>query len=102
MQSRDRSAAEQRFEHAARLRDELDAVDWVVAPQRVMDPSAGDATMTGWCDGTSVRLEFRDGALCRWDTGPTDRPGAGTRCPADWSPFLTRNARLAADLVAMS
>jgi excinuclease UvrABC nuclease subunit len=99
---RDAAARVQAFEAAARLQEEIEAVGWVVAPQRVTTSGgAADGDVTGWTDDVLVRLRIRGGRLCDWDQEPCTHASPGTRAPAGWAPFLRRNAELAARLVAL-
>ena len=83
------------FEAAARLQDEIAALDWVVAPQRVTAP-AGDEDIAGWADDVLVRLRIRGGRLCGWEQRREARPAGNTA--GTWGPFVQRNAELAAVL----
>jgi excinuclease ABC subunit C len=94
---RDAAAAVQGYEAAARLQEEIAAVDWVVAPQRVTAAGAdGDEDVTGWAGDVLVRLRIRDGRLRGWEQRRGARPAPGTG--GAWEPFLRRNAELAAVL----
>lgn len=65
-------------------------------------PGTGaDRDATGWTGDVLVRLRFRGGRLSSWDQKTCTRAGAGTRAPRGWTPFLRRNAELAARLVAL-
>ncbi|MGY1602303.1 nucleotide excision repair endonuclease [Geodermatophilus sp. SYSU D00815] len=92
---RDAAAADQRYEAAARVQEELAGVDWVVAPQRVT-ATGGDEDVTGWADDVLVRLRVRGGRLRGWEQRRCARPADGGSGP--WAPFLRRNAELAAVL----
>jgi excinuclease UvrABC nuclease subunit len=99
---RDAAAAAQAYEAAARIQEEIEAVRWVVAPQRVTAPgTGGDDDVTGWADGVLVRLRIRGGRLSGWEQESCARPSPGTRAPAGWTAFLRRNAELAARLAAL-
>ncbi|MGY1773928.1 nucleotide excision repair endonuclease [Blastococcus sp. SYSU D00813] len=99
---RDAAAQAQAYEAAARLQEEIEAVEWVVAPQRVTAPGRDDdRDVTGWTGDVLVRLGFRGGRLCSWSQETCTRATSGTRAPRGWSPFLRRNAELAARLVAL-
>jgi excinuclease UvrABC nuclease subunit len=99
---RDAAAAAQAYEAAARLQEEIEAVGWVVAPQRVTAPAgAGDRDVTGWAGDVLVRLRIHRGRLRGWEQEACTRPSPGTRGPAGWAPFLRRNAELAARLAAL-
>ena len=99
---RDAAAAAQAYEAAARLQEEIEAVQWVVAPQRVTTPGEeGDRDVTAWADDVLVRLRIRDGRLRAWEQETCTRSAPGTRAPTGWVPFLRRNAELAARLAAL-
>jgi excinuclease UvrABC nuclease subunit len=99
---RDAAARAQAYEAAARLQEEIGAVEWVVAPQRVTAPGgSADRDVTGWSGDVLVRLRIRDGRLRGWDQETCTRASPGTRAPAGWTPFLRRNADLAARLAAL-
>ena len=63
---RDDAAAALAFEVAARITDEIAALEWITCEQRVTVPGGGDAVVHGWHDGVLVRLEVHDGRLDRW------------------------------------
>jgi excinuclease ABC subunit C len=74
----------------------------VVAPQRVTGPAGGaDQDVAGWTGDVLVRLHLRGGRLRGWDQETCTRSSPGTRAPAGWTPFLRRNADLAARLAAL-
>jgi excinuclease ABC subunit C len=99
---RDAAARAQAYEAAARLQEEIEAVGWVVAPQRVTAPGGRAAEdVTGWAGDVLVRLRFRSGRLDRWEQEACSRSSPGTRAPAGWTSFLRRNAELAARLTAL-
>jgi excinuclease UvrABC nuclease subunit len=95
---RDAAAEAQAYESAARLHEELAALDWVVAPQRVTAAAARDEDLSGWAGGVLVRFRIRGGRLCGWEQRHCRESGAGTTGSGPWSPFLQRNAELAAVL----
>jgi excinuclease ABC subunit C len=91
------------FEMAAVIRDELAAIRWVTARQRVTDPGTADATLAGWCDGWLVSLSIHAGRLDEWRVRPATARAAGPRIaatPPAWRPFVDRAAALAARLRA--
>jgi excinuclease ABC subunit C len=96
---RDRASERLAFELAARIQQEIEAVDWVVAEQKVtLLSGAADCTAYGWSDGLLVRFQLRAGRLSTWDQRPCARPAAQPyldRTPDAWRPFATRNAELA-------
>ena len=99
---RDAAARAQAYEAAARLQEEIEAVEWVVAPQRVTAPGEeGDQDVTAWGDDVLVRLRIRNGRLRAWEQENCSRSVPGTRAPDGWVPFLRRNAELAARLAAL-
>jgi excinuclease ABC subunit C len=99
---RDAAARAQAYEAAARLQEEIEAVEWVVAPQRVTAPAGkADDEVTGWAGDVLVRLRFRSGRLHGWEQETCTRSSPGTRAPAGWTSFLRRNAELAARLAAL-
>jgi excinuclease ABC subunit C len=92
---RDAAAASLRFELAARIQEELRALNWVTSPQLATVSGGGDAEPWGWHDGVEIRMQVREGRLCDWEQGPCERPGRGVRGPGIWAPFVRRNAELA-------
>ncbi|MGY1741899.1 MULTISPECIES: hypothetical protein [unclassified Blastococcus] len=101
-QRRDAAARAQAYEAAARLQEEIEAVQWVVAPQRVTMAGPGaDQDVTGWAGEVLVRLGIRGGRLRSWEQETCAAAAPGTRAPRGWTPFLRRNAELAARLVAL-
>ncbi|WP_448638965.1 hypothetical protein [Geodermatophilus sp. URMC 63] len=99
---RDAAAEAQAYEAAARLQEEIEALEWVVAPQRVTTTGGqADGDVTGWTGEVLVRLRIRGGRVRDWDQEACSRTSSGTRAPAGWGPFLRRNAELAARLVAL-
>jgi excinuclease ABC subunit C len=99
---RDAAAGALAFEFAARLQDEIEALDWVTAEQKVTRPAhAGDADVCGWADGVLIRFAVRGGRLTGWTqracgAAPARAPLGGT--PPEWAGFARRNAELAARL----
>jgi len=99
---RDAAARAQAYESAARLQEEIEAVEWVVAPQRVTATGEeGDRDVSAWEDGVLVRLRIRNGRLRTWEQENCSRSAPGFRAPDGWVPFLRRNAELAARLAAL-
>jgi len=99
---RNAAAEAQAYEAAARLQAEIEAVEWVVAPQRVTAPAEeGDLDVTAWGDDVLVRLLIRNDRLRAWEQETCSRSLPGTRAPDGWVPFLRRNAELAARLAAL-
>ena len=99
---RDAAAGAQAYEAAGRLQQEIEAVEWVAAPQRVTTAGErGDQDVTAWGADVLVRLRIQDGRLRAWEQETCTRSAPGTRAPEAWVPFLRRNAELAARLAAL-
>jgi excinuclease ABC subunit C len=98
---RDAAAAALLFEVAGRIQEELAALDWVVAPQRVTANGGTDADLSGWADGVQVTFKVRAGRLREWSqracTETAARRAVDATPPA-WAEFAHRNAQLAARL----
>ncbi|NYJ08581.1 hypothetical protein [Petropleomorpha daqingensis] len=94
---RDAAAEALAFEAAARLQEEIAALDWVVAPQRVTAAAGHDEDVAGWADDVLVRLSIRAGRLCGWEQRQAARPAGNTA--GTWGEFVQRNAELAAVLL---
>jgi excinuclease ABC subunit C len=98
---RDAASAALAFELAARLQQEIEALDWITAEQKVTRPDNADHDACGWSDGTLVRFEFRAGRLAGW-TQRACGEATGRRhlaaTPPEWTAFARRNAELAARL----
>lgn len=95
---RDRASASLAFELAARIQQEIEAVDWVVAEQKVTLPEAGDCEVYGWADGLLVHFEVRQGRVRTWTQRACDPCAAKDyldRTPEGWRPFAARSAELA-------
>jgi excinuclease ABC subunit C len=97
---RDAASAALAFEHAAGIRDEIEAVDWVCAPQNVARDEPITTTITGWSDGIVVRFEIVCGRMSSWTQRPGPEPRDVAATPVEWMPFARRNAELAARLAA--
>ncbi|MDX2973623.1 GIY-YIG nuclease family protein [Kribbella solani] len=98
---RDRAAGELRYEFAAKVQAELEALDWIVSEQKVAWLGAVDAEVYGWADGVLVRFEVRDGRMCTWTQRAMSAATARERVastPELWRAFARRNAELAARL----
>jgi len=95
---RDRASASLAFELAARIQEEIEAVDWVVAEQKVTVLASADCDVYGWADGLLVHFEVRGGRLCTW-TQRACEPSAAQpyldRTPERWRAFAARSAELA-------
>jgi excinuclease ABC subunit C len=103
---RDRAAANLAFELAAHIQQEIEAVDWIVAEQKVTlaDPPP-DHDIYGWAGGLLVRFRVRNGRLNGWGQRPSTFGAARRyleRTPAQWSTFAGRNAELARELLPPS
>ncbi|MFI7065075.1 GIY-YIG nuclease family protein [Kribbella sp. NPDC050124] len=97
---RDRAAGELRFEFAAKLQDEIAAIDWIVAEQKVSSLAVLDLEVAGWADGVLVQFQIRGGRMCTWtQRGVAAPPDLVAATPALWQPFVQRNAELAARLL---
>lgn len=100
---RDEAAAALAFEFAARLQQEIEALGWVTAEQKVTRPAPDDLDVCGWADGALVRFTIRRGRLSGWSQDSCDAAAGrlhlrGT--PPEWIGFAQRNAELAARLAA--
>ncbi|XVU27219.1 GIY-YIG nuclease family protein [Actinoplanes sp. CA-054009] len=103
---RDRASERLGFELAARIQQEIEAVDWILAEQKVTTLApGGDAEAYGWADGVLVRLRIRAGRLSGWEQRKCSLSSAQPhldRTPPQWRDFADRNAELATRLVAES
>ena len=98
---RDRAAGELRFEFAAKVQDELAALEWIVAEQKVAWLEPRDADVYGWADGVLVHFEIRAGRMCTWTQRAVSERTARDRVAATpelWQLFAQRNAELAVRL----
>lgn len=98
---RDRAAGELRFEFAAKLQEEIEAFDWIVADQKVASLVPDNVDVHGWADGVLVRFEIRTGRMCTWTQRAVSETAARARLaatPVQWRAFAQRNAELAAEL----
>ncbi len=97
------AAAAHAFERAAWLQAEIEAVDWLLAPQRVAGAIGEDQDIYGWAPKRLVGFEVRDGRVCRWVEQPCSQAEAVplvARTPQRWQPFTSEAAWLAARLAA--
>jgi excinuclease ABC subunit C len=97
-EKRDRAAAQLAFERAGRLQAELEAVDWITAPQRVTG-DGGDLDVYGWAGGILVEFRIRAGRLRAWTQRPCSAATVRARLaatPPEWRAFAERTAQLAA------
>ncbi len=100
---RDSAAVALAFELAARIQAELEALDWVLAEQKVTRPeNAVDVDVHGWSGGLLVTFQLRGGRMRSWTQRPSDERAARPcveATPDEWRPFADRNAQLAARLL---
>ena len=99
---RDAAAGALAYELAARIHAEREALDWVLAEQRVTLPDPGsDLHVYGWADGILVSLTIRRGRVRVWAQracGELDAKAKVDVTPDEWRAFAERNAALAARL----
>ena len=103
IERRDAASAVLAFELAAKLQQEIEALDWVTAEQKVTRREQADYDVCGWSDGALVRFEVRSGRLSGWShraCGPATARRHLEQTPPEWVPFARRNAELAARLTA--
>ena len=103
IERRDAASAVLAFELAAKLQQEIEALDWVTAEQKVTRREQADYDVYGWSDGALVRFEVRSGRLSGWShraCGPATARRHLEQTPPEWVPFARRNAELAARLTA--
>ena len=96
---RDRAAGVLAYEVAARIQDEIAALDWVTCPQKVTTMEATNLTVSGWSSGLLVQLQISSGRVRRWSQRACSMPGAAdalAATPPAWADFMQRNAELAA------
>jgi excinuclease ABC subunit C len=100
---RDAAAAELSFELAARMQQEIEAVEWVAAEQKASTLEPHHTDVHGFAGGILVRFEVRAGRLGGWTqracTEAAARDAVAATPPA-WQPFAQRNAELAALLAS--
>jgi excinuclease ABC subunit C len=98
---RDSAAGVLSFELAGRIQAELEALDWVVSPQRVTIMEDADFDVYGWSAGLLVRFSVHGGRLDQWAQRGCSEARAAPRLaasPPSWADFAARNAELAARL----
>ena len=66
IERRDAASAALAFELAAKLHQEIEALDWVTAAQKVTGSGQADHDACGWSEGTLVTLAIRVGRLTGW------------------------------------
>ncbi|MGW7686619.1 GIY-YIG nuclease family protein [Kribbella sp. NPDC054772] len=99
---RDRAAGELRYEFAAKVQGEIEALDWIVAEQKVAWLEPRDVDVYGWASGVLVRFQVRGGRMCTWTQRAVGEATARERVAATpelWRGFAQRNAELAARLL---
>jgi excinuclease ABC subunit C len=100
---RDQASKSHAFEHAGRLQSELEALEWIVCPQRATTGD-GDFVVHGWADGILVRFTVRGGRVREWSLRRSAERSARTHLagtPPDWTAYARRNAELAAALISV-
>ena len=98
---RDRAAGLLAYEMAARIQEEIAALDWVTCPQRVTTMDLANHTVSGWCGGILVQFQISSGRVCRWSQRACSMPGAADALavtPPVWGDFMQRTAELAAKM----
>jgi excinuclease ABC subunit C len=98
---RDAAASALAFEFAARLQEEIEAVNWVTAEQKVTRASPAGFDVYGWADGTLICFAVRGGRLTGWTQRACGAASARrhlSKTPPEWAGFAQRNAGLAAGL----
>ena len=99
---RDTAASVLAFEFAARLQEEIEALNWVTAEQKVTRASPSDFDVHGYADGMLVGFAVRRGRLTGWTRRACGAASARrhlSETPPEWAGFAQRNAELAARLV---
>jgi len=84
---RDAAAA---FEFAARLQEEIEALSWVTAEQKVTRASPSDFDVHGWADGMLVGFAVRGGRLTGWTRRACGAASARrylSQTPPEWAGF---------------
>jgi len=99
---RDAAASVLAFEFAARLQEEIEALGWVTAEQKVTRAAPSDFDVHGWAAGMLVGFAVRGGRLTGWTRRACGAAAARpylSKTPPEWAGFAQRNAELAARLV---
>ena len=99
---RDEAAHAHDFERAARLHEEMEAIEWVVAEQKMAMLEPLDITVCGWADDVLVSFEKRQGRVCSWQQRRCSEASARRHVehtPLSYTHFGRRNAELAARLI---
>ena len=100
-QLRDRAAGVLAYEMAARIQDEIAALDWVTCPQKVTTMEPANHTVSGWCGGILVQFQISGGRVRNWSQRACSMPGAARELaatPHAWGEFMRRTAELAATM----
>ena len=101
-QLRDKAASTLAFELAARIQQEIEALEWIGAEQKVTRLHPGDDhDVYGWAGGLLVRFRMRGGRLDGWEQRASTQAAAQrylALTPDGWSAFAGRNAELAREL----
>ncbi|MGE5827078.1 MAG: GIY-YIG nuclease family protein [Micromonosporaceae bacterium] len=113
VRQRDRAAASLAFELAAQVHQEIEALGWILAEQKVTMPDSppdaaepcgpADCDVYGWDGDLLVHFAVRHGRLCIWTQRACSSPAARPyldRTPVGWRPFAARNAELARRLAS--
>lgn len=99
--ARERAVAHLAFESAQQILQEMAAVEWLAATQRVTGCVPADLVVHGWADGLLLTLAARGGRMSRWTTRAA-AAAHGERladaAPGDWREFAATNAALAVRL----
>ena len=98
---RDRAAGVLAYEMAARIQDEIAALDWVTCPQKVTTIEPVNHTVSGWYSGILVQFQITSGRVRDWSQRACSRPGAAralAATPNAWGEFMQRTAELAANM----
>ena len=98
---RDHAAGTLAFELAARIQEEMQALEWVTSVQRVTRERDRNVDAYGWADGVLVHFEIRRGRLIDWTQRRCTGDAAIERVrstPVEWRRFAATNATLAARL----
>jgi len=98
---RDRASSALAFELAGRVQEEIEALEWVLAEQKVTAAEPVDLDLYGWSDGVLVTFTMRGGRVRSWSQRACPHMIAPSRLaltPVAWQPFVQRNAELAARL----
>nr|BFE56840.1 hypothetical protein GCM10020063_013660 [Dactylosporangium thailandense] len=98
---REKASANLSFELAAEIHEELEALDWIVSPQRTATLEPAELRAAGFADGILVLFRVREGRLDEWTQRPATPVLARkylTATPPPWRAFAERAAELASRL----